>query len=91
MSLRKLIQEELRRQLGLVEEKRVKEINFSPFASNVLDYIDTPLTNVYGDEIIVRESGRYFLVYVNGQMAFKSDDNIEISYFLNTNGAGLEY
>jgi hypothetical protein len=61
----------------------LKPIIVSPFATNVLDLIDTPLINASGNHTIVRRPGTTFQIYVLGTLMYETDDNIRASYYLN--------
>jgi hypothetical protein len=63
-----------------------KDINFSPFATNILDMLEVPLVDHNGRDVIIRSVGTGFVVAIDGLKKFESWDNIEVSYFLNTLG-----
>ena len=67
--------------------KRFGQINFSPFATNMLDKIGVPLVTKHGDSVLIRRGGSgglYFIVEVNGKKAMESMDNLEVSCYLNS-------
>ena len=59
-------------------------IHFSPYAHNVLDYIDVPLVSADGRNVIVRRYGMAFQIYVDGALYRETDVNISASYVLNS-------
>jgi hypothetical protein len=65
------------------EERYDMTINFSPYASNVLDYIDKPLRSKDGKVVKVSRSGINFVIYVNGQYYQETSINTQISSWLN--------
>ncbi len=58
-------------------------INVSPFATNILDLIDKPLVSEDGRNVVVRREGSDFVVYINGEQAYDTDDNLNASFYLN--------
>lgn len=64
------------------------EINFSPFATNVLDCIG--VTNLYTRTLrhVQIKQFNNFVVEIDGKSVFSSDDNVAVSYFLNSQGVG---
>lgn len=58
-------------------------INISPFATNVLDLINTPLRSENGSDVIVRRSCNDFIIVVNGEEYRRTNDNLTASYALN--------
>jgi hypothetical protein len=64
----------------------MKEINFSPFATNVLDMMDKSLEDRNGRYIIIRSIGVKFGVFADGIKVYESDSNVSVSYFLNCLG-----
>jgi hypothetical protein len=67
------------------------QINFSPFANNVIDYIDTPLINVSGESVTVKDDGHGgFNVFVNDKIVYQRGGNLDTSYFLNMMETGVK-
>jgi hypothetical protein len=62
----------------------MKNINVSPFATNVLDLIGKELVNSNGDSVLVKNCFNGFNVLVNGESKFICNDNLDVSRFLNT-------
>lgn len=58
-------------------------INFSPYATNVLDYIGVLLVSKDGRQVIVRRSGMGFVVDVEGETPYYTDYNTSASALLN--------
>lgn len=68
-----------------------KEINFSPFATNVLDHVyDENLTTPNGDKVLIgQETNGDFYIRINGELIGHHLSNLEASYILNTNCVGV--
>lgn len=63
-------------------------INFSPFATNVLDCIG--VKNLYtrkGEKVEINQFHN-FVIKINDVAVFSSGDNIAVSYFLNSQEVG---
>ncbi len=58
-------------------------INFSPYATNVLDCLDIPLKTSSGDTIEITKPMISFNVKRNGKLVLETADNLEVCYFLN--------
>ncbi len=58
-------------------------INFSPYATNVLDCLNVPLKTSGGDAIEISKPMVSFNVKRNGKLVLETADNLEVSYFLN--------
>ena len=58
-------------------------INFSPYANNVLDYIDKPLRSKDGKSVKVSMSGMKFVIYVDEQFYQVTSMNTQASSWLN--------
>ena len=70
-------------------DKTFVEINFSPYATNVLDWIGRPgLFAKNGDSVMVNRSGGGFIIYVNGVEIVKTDYNTAASFELNRRQVG---
>lgn len=75
-----------------------KEINFSPYATNVLDVISKTLYTPDGRMVKVERHGLYFQVYMQENIedkrlvcAFETAGNIDVSYYLNSKQVGYMY
>lgn len=68
---------------------KLTPINWHPFASNPLDYLDNAhLRTPDGSTVrIVKE--RTFRIYVNGTLAYESDRNSAACAFLYREGVGI--
>lgn len=58
-------------------------INFSPYANNVLDYIDKPMVSSDGRNVKVTRINADFVICVNGEPYQRTRDNIQASSWLN--------
>lgn len=66
------------------------EINFSPFATNVLDAIDrTDLVTPEGTPVRIRQSSSCCFVIDIGPAHYETRDNLVASCILNTNQVGV--
>ena len=66
------------------------EINFSPFASNVLDYVNAEgLQTIRGEKVTISRDRLEFVITVDGKEAGRTDDNLSASYILNSMEVGL--
>jgi hypothetical protein len=61
-------------------------INWSPFATNILDAVDYDLCTPNGTPVIFRRGSTF--VAIVGERRFETDDNLQMSYFLNANEVG---
>lgn len=59
-----------------------KQINWSPFATNILDAEEFDLCTESGDPVDFHRSGSFFVLVVN-EKRFETDDNIQMSYIMN--------
>lgn len=68
-------------------------ITFHPLRENVLDYIGAEGLKTPGGELVkIRRAGHIdFVIEINGTEAFRHDDNLQISAFLNQNEVGYIY
>jgi hypothetical protein len=67
-----------------------KEINFGPFATNVLDVVDRrDLVTPTGEEVTVRVCSRGFVIDI-GNTRYETKDNLQASYILNTHQVGTK-
>ena len=65
------------------------EINFSPFATNVLDWVDKPgLTRPDGTPVKVTRDRSVFVITI-GEKRLTASSNVEASYILNSCQAGI--
>ena len=68
-----------------------QEINFSPYANNVLDFIDRKnLVTPQGDIVRITRDGMKFKIMI-GNMPFYTYYNIQASYILNSAQVGITY
>ena len=66
------------------------QINFSPFSTNVLDWVDKDgLTTPSGEPVKVTRSGINFVIRINGAVVYEGMDNTGASYQLNMRQVGL--
>jgi len=66
-----------------------EEINFSPYATNVLDCLDrTDLSTPYGDKVNIKMVGMEFEIEI-GDRLFTAYSNTEASYILNSFEVGI--
>ncbi len=65
-------------------------INFSPYATNILDAINIPLITADGKSVVIRRVGNLFVIYVDGEVYRETDDNISASYTLNSLGCSYK-
>ena len=66
-----------------------REINFSPFANNVLDFVGrNDLVTSAGERVLLSRSGLDFIIAI-GYLKWETDDNIEASYILNSCQVGV--
>ena len=66
-----------------------REINFSPFATNVLDVVKWPyLCTPDGRKVEVERNGMSFAIIIDGKTITDSADNLGASYILNSNQVG---
>ena len=70
--------------------KIMRQINFNPWNANILDYLEKELININGEKVKISQSLNCFIVYVNGEIKYKNDDNINICAFLNTMETGYD-
>lgn len=65
------------------------EINFSPFANNVLDWIDRPnLVTFDGRPVKLTRNGMKFIVVIGEEKVYEGTSNLSASYALNMNRVG---
>jgi hypothetical protein len=67
--------------------KEHRPINFSPYATNVLDCLDYVLFTPDGIRVIVQQYGSGFNIRI-GDSQFENLSNIDASSVLNANEAG---
>ncbi len=65
-------------------------INFSPYAHNVLDFIDVKLVSQDGREGTVKRHGMDFAIYIQGELTVRTPSNTQASYVLNQLGCRLK-
>lgn len=66
-----------------------KQIIFSPFHSNVLDFVGKPgLVTRSGQAVTISRSGLDFSIQVENLKPYLTPDNIAASYFLNVHEVG---
>jgi hypothetical protein len=66
-----------------------REINFSPFAVNVLDAVDDPtLCTPDGTPVKVGRRGMDFTIRIGGQLVTDTADNLDASCVLNCHQVG---
>ncbi len=59
-------------------------IIFSPFKNNILDYLNTVMTDKDGNKVLITQDMHMnFNIMINNNIVFASKDNIEISAYLN--------
>lgn len=68
------------------------EVNWSPFATNPIDYIEgrssRKLTTPTGEEVKIIQSGISFVVEINGERTVTTN-NANTCYFLNQHQVGF--
>jgi len=67
----------------------MKTINFSPFATNILDMLNKPLVDSSGNNYLIEKPLLYFTVKINGKVEIEDLDNYVISAFLNNREVGI--
>lgn len=66
------------------------EINFSPFASNVLDYVGREdLCTVGGAKVTIKRPGMSFEISIEGESKYVTDSNLDASSYLNRKQVGI--
>ena len=61
---------------------KYNKITWSPYATNILDAVDYNLCTPDGNEVDFHRDGAGFVLVVNGKR-FETDDNIQMSYWMN--------
>ena len=73
----------------MTKMKTHHEINFSPFATNVLDWVDkSGLQTPDGQPVHITRNGMAFVIWFKGDKR-ETYDNLEASYILNSNEVGV--
>ena len=66
------------------------EINFSPFATNVIDVIErTDLVTPAGLPVSIKRNSYGFVIDIGG-LHYETNDNLQASRILNTNQVGVQ-
>ena len=69
-----------------------REINFGPYANNILDFIDrTDLVTPKGSPTRITRPGMDFVILINGLPVVSTIDNVEASYVLNYYQIGVSH
>jgi len=65
------------------------EINFSPYAENIIDYVDNPnLSTPDGTKVRIHMFNLHFSIHI-GDTVHEISDNLAASYLLNINQVGV--
>lgn len=68
-----------------------QEINFSPYANNVMDFIDHGnLVTPKGDKVRITRRGTQFIIVI-GEKVHSTSYNAQASYILNSAQVGITY
>ena len=66
---------------------KYNKITWSPYATNILDAVDFELCTPDGKAVDFHRDGGGFVLVVNGKR-FETNDNIQMSYWMNQNEVG---
>ena len=68
-----------------------KQINFNPYNNNPLDYLENEnLVTIDNKKIKIKHDLK-FKIYIENELKFESESNIQVCYFLNMLESGIKY
>ena len=68
----------------------IHRVNFSPFATNVIDMIGADNLKTAGGLPVTISRGNYGFTITIGDQVYRTDDNLYASYILNMNDVGID-